>query len=193
MEPTISEVIPQQQPKHDEFELEITNRFSDLDGDIEEGEAMDHARAESSPSGASHTTSLRQLAWIMDSLIQWNYRGLRHNCNELKLLLSSHSPIAGCLQETSIKNTNSIKVKHCTLYDPHTTIANGKPSGGVSILIKNYVPSGGTLKHTFTSQSHNTNSRERIHPLLHLSSTTKEDKCYWEALMSATLVGGNKY
>ena len=33
------------------FELGITNRFSDLDGDIEDGEAMDYNLAESSLSG----------------------------------------------------------------------------------------------------------------------------------------------
>ena len=37
MEPTKSQVIPKQKPEHEEFELEITNRFSDLDGGIEEG------------------------------------------------------------------------------------------------------------------------------------------------------------
>ena len=39
-------------PRQDDFELEITNRFSDLDGDIEDGEAMDYNPAESSSSGA---------------------------------------------------------------------------------------------------------------------------------------------
>ena len=57
MEPTISEVIAKQQPKDDEFELEITNRFSDLDDDIEEGEAVDHAPAESSSSGPTQPTN----------------------------------------------------------------------------------------------------------------------------------------
>ena len=47
----------------------------------------------------------------MDSIIQWNCRGLRHNYNELKLLISSHNPIAVCLQETYLKNTDNIIVQ----------------------------------------------------------------------------------
>ena len=57
IEPTKSQVIPKQKPEHDEFELEIINRFSDLDGDTEEGEAMDHDPADSSSGGAIQITN----------------------------------------------------------------------------------------------------------------------------------------
>ena len=75
----------------------------------------------------------------MDSIIQWNCRGLRHNYNELKILISSHNPIAVCLQETYIKDSDNIIFKNYALYNLNATIENGKPSGGVSILIRNDV------------------------------------------------------
>ena len=74
----------------------------------------------------------------MDSKIQWNCRGIRFNYNKLKLLISAHNPIAVCLQETYLKNTDNITVKNYTLYNLYATIEHGKP-GGVSILIRNYV------------------------------------------------------
>ena len=75
----------------------------------------------------------------MDTIIQWNCRGLRHNFNELKLLISTHNPIAICLQETYVKDTDNITLKNYTLYNSFATVESGKSSGGVSILIRNDV------------------------------------------------------
>ena len=46
--------------------------------------------------------------------------------------------MAICLQEAYLKNKN-ITVKNYTLYNLYATIENRKPSGGVSILIRNNV------------------------------------------------------
>ncbi len=53
----------------------------------------------------------------MDTIVQWNCRGLKHNFNELKLLISTHNPIAICLQETYLKDTDKISFKGYTLYN----------------------------------------------------------------------------
>ena len=44
-------------PTHDEFEIEITNRFSDLDDDSEGSEAMDYDPANFSSSCAVQATT----------------------------------------------------------------------------------------------------------------------------------------
>ena len=73
----------------------------------------------------------------MDTLLQWNCRGLKHNFNELKLLISAHNPIAICLQETYLKESENLNVKNYSLYNYYANQENGKASGGVSILIRN--------------------------------------------------------
>ena len=73
----------------------------------------------------------------MDTLIQWNCRGLKHNFNELKLLISTHNPIAICLQETYLKDTDKINFKNYTLYNKFAKVEHGKAAGGVSIMIRN--------------------------------------------------------
>ena len=75
----------------------------------------------------------------MDTLIQWNCRGLKNNFNELKLLISTHNPIAICLQETYLKETDTLNVKNYTLYNKFATVENGKATGGTSILIRNNI------------------------------------------------------
>ena len=74
----------------------------------------------------------------MDSIIQWNCRGLKENYNELQLI-SYLNPITVCLQETYIKDADNMNVKNYTKYNLYATIENGKPSGDVSILISNEV------------------------------------------------------
>ena len=54
------------------------------------------------------TASFFTLAFIlssstMDTIIQWNCRGLKSNFDELSLLINNHKPVAVCLQETFLK------------------------------------------------------------------------------------------
>ena len=62
----------------------------------------------------------------MDSIIQWNRRGFRRNCNELKLLVSPRNSFAVCLQEPYIKNTDGINVDKKQLHTIQSTCCNRK-------------------------------------------------------------------
>jgi ribonuclease HI len=75
----------------------------------------------------------------MNSIIQWNCRGLKANFDEVSLLLSQHNPIAFCLQETFLKENDDISFKHYNIYNKIFT-GGEKASGGVSVIINNRVP-----------------------------------------------------
>ena len=70
------------------------------------------------------------------NFIQWNCRGLRVNFNELSLLIQNHNPVAICLQETHLKDTDKISIKNHTMYNHY---AQGeRASGGLSIAVHNH-------------------------------------------------------
>ena len=48
---------------------------------------------------------------MTNSVIQWNCRGLRPNFDELTLLIVKYNPLAVCLQETFLKDTDNINVR----------------------------------------------------------------------------------
>ena len=50
------------------------------------------------------------------SVIQWNCRGLRPNFYELTILIVKYNPLAVCLQETFLKDTDNITVRGFNLY-----------------------------------------------------------------------------
>ena len=75
-----------------------------------------------------------------DSFIQWNCRGFRNKFDEMQLLINNHNPIAICLQETLLKDNESLSIKNYTTYNYTPPIANGKVSGGVCILVRNDIP-----------------------------------------------------
>ena len=66
--------------------------------------------------------------------IQWNCRGLRPNFDELSLLIVKHNPLAVCLQETLLKDTDIITVRGFNLYNKFQETER-RASGGVSILV----------------------------------------------------------
>ena len=45
---------------------------------------------------------------MTNSVIQYNCRGLRPNFDELSILIVKHNPLAVCLQETFLKDTDNI-------------------------------------------------------------------------------------
>ena len=53
---------------------------------------------------------------MTNSVIQWNCRGLRPNFDELSILIVKHNPLAVCLQETFLKDTDNITVRGFNLY-----------------------------------------------------------------------------
>ena len=75
---------------------------------------------------------------MANKLIQWNCRGLRPNFDELSLLIQNHNPIAVCLQETFLKDTDNISMRGFNLY--HKFYDAERASGGVSILVNENIP-----------------------------------------------------
>ena len=71
---------------------------------------------------------------MTNSVIQWNCRGLRTNFDELSLLIVKHNPLAVCLQETFLKDTDNITIRGYNLYHKCQETEN-TASGGVSILV----------------------------------------------------------
>ena len=76
---------------------------------------------------------------MTNSVIQWNCRGLRPNFDELSLLIVKHNPLAVCLQETFLKDTDNITVRGFKLYHKCQETEN-RASGGVLILVNENVP-----------------------------------------------------
>ena len=76
---------------------------------------------------------------MTNSIIQWNCRGLRPNFDELSLLVVKHNPLAVCLQETFLKDTDNITVRGFNLYHKCQETEN-RASGGVSILVNENIP-----------------------------------------------------
>ena len=76
---------------------------------------------------------------MTNSVIQWNCRGLRPNFDELSILIVKHNPLAVCLQETFLKDTDNITVRGFNLYHKFQETEN-RASGGVSILVNENIP-----------------------------------------------------
>ena len=66
----------------------------------------------------------------VNSIIQWNCRGLKSNYNNFLLLLIQNSAVVFCLQETFLKDKDNVTFKK---YNMHTKIFSGieKSLGGV--------------------------------------------------------------
>ena len=65
---------------------------------------------------------------MQNRIIQWNRRGLKANYEETLLLLKDYEPAALCLQETHLKDTDTISIR------------NSGWSGGAMVLGKLPVP-----------------------------------------------------
>ena len=65
--------------------------------------------------------------------------GLRPNFDELSILIVKHNPLAVCLQETFLKDTENITLRGFNLYHKCQETEN-RASGGVSILVNENVP-----------------------------------------------------
>ena len=76
---------------------------------------------------------------MANKLRQWNCWGLRPNFDERSLLIQKHNPLAVCLQETFLKQTDLLTVRGFTIYNKYHE--NGSmASGGVSILVNENIP-----------------------------------------------------
>ena len=75
----------------------------------------------------------------MNKIIQWNIRRARVNYSELLLLITKYCPAIICLQETHLKNNNTINIKNYYLYN-YIKQYTDKPCGGSSVIINNNIP-----------------------------------------------------
>ena len=98
-----------------------------------------------------HKIKNRQKKRITNSVIQWNCCGLSPNFDELSLLIVKYNPLAVCLQETFLKDTDNITVRGFNLYHQCQETEN-RASGGVSILVNENIPQSiVNIKYEFTS------------------------------------------
>ena len=74
------------------------------------------------------------------TILQWNCRGLRSNYSDLDVLFNTFSPAVVCLQETLQSDQNLSNFRHFTQIFKNATKIDGRPNGGVAILIKNSIP-----------------------------------------------------
>ena len=73
----------------------------------------------------------------MSTIIQWNCRGLKANFLELHLLVQSLDPTVFCLQETHLKETDTISLKGFSMYSKFSNTE--RAAGGSSILVKDRI------------------------------------------------------
>ena len=73
------------------------------------------------------------------SIIQWNCRGLKANYNEILILMSLFSPSVICLQETFLKQSDSVSFRDFSMFN-HICPDGLRASGGTSIMVKASVP-----------------------------------------------------
>jgi len=74
----------------------------------------------------------------MDSIIQWNCRGLKINFIEITLLVQAFVPIAFCHQETHLKKSDNINLKYDSLYSTYAD-EDERAAGGSTILVRDNI------------------------------------------------------
>ena len=74
----------------------------------------------------------------MSHIIQWNCRGLKTNFIEISLLVQAFLPVALCLQETHLKETDQINLNNYSLYSTCVK-ENERAAGGSSIFVRNNI------------------------------------------------------
>ena len=74
-----------------------------------------------------------------NSILQWNCRSIKANFEELNLLINEKKPVAVCLQETFLKDSDNFNLKYHSCYFKHFT-GNDKASGGVAVIVNDSVP-----------------------------------------------------
>ena len=76
---------------------------------------------------------------MTNHILQWNCRSVKANFEELNLLLNENKPVAVCLQETFLKDSDRLTLKCHSCYFQNCT-DNDKASGGVAVIVNNSVP-----------------------------------------------------
>ena len=75
------------------------------------------------------------------AVVQWNCRGLKPNYEEIKCLLINHNPYVMCFQETFLSDSDNISFRGYDMFNKiSTSLIDGRPTGGSSLLIKKGIP-----------------------------------------------------
>ena len=76
---------------------------------------------------------------MSNKLLQWNCRSIKANYEELTLLVNELKPVAVCLQETFLKDSDQLTLKYHSCFFKNCN-DNDKASGGVGVIVNNSVP-----------------------------------------------------
>ena len=71
-------------------------------------------------------------------ILQWNC-SVKANFEELNILINEKKPVAVCLQETFLKDSDKFTLKYHSSYFKHCS-DNDKVSGGVAVIVNNNIP-----------------------------------------------------
>ena len=88
---------------------------------------------------------------MANHILQWNCRSVKANLEELNLFINEEKPVAVCLQETFLKDSDRFTLKYHSCYFEHCSDKD-KASGGVAVIVNNTVPHR-TLKLDSTLQA----------------------------------------
>ena len=66
---------------------------------------------------------------MTNHILQWNNRSVKANFEELTVLINEKKPVAVCLQETFLKDSDKFSVKY------HSCGGGDKGSGGVAVIV----------------------------------------------------------
>lgn len=75
---------------------------------------------------------------MANKIIQWNIRGIKADLDELILLISNQLPDVVCLQETFLKENDTLNIKNYSLYN-YINKQTEKNSRGTTIIINNKI------------------------------------------------------
>ena len=76
---------------------------------------------------------------MSNNILQWNCRSVKANFEELNLLINEWKPVAICLQETFLKDSDNFTLKYHSCYSKNF-YHNDKASGGFAVIVNNNVP-----------------------------------------------------
>ena len=76
---------------------------------------------------------------MTNHILQWNCRSVKAYFEELNLLINEKKPVAVCLQETFLKDSDRFTLNYHSSYLQHCT-DNDKASEGVAVIVNNSIP-----------------------------------------------------
>ena len=76
---------------------------------------------------------------MTNNILQWNCRSIKANFEELNVLVDKQKPVAVCLQETFLKDSDGFTLKYHSCYSKNCSDSD-RASGGVAIIVNNRVP-----------------------------------------------------